>query len=1408
MLAVDLQVTRFFSDGQDLNWHLDYSITGASLPSLATLKIYKSYDGSSLDELLVTGVFGEITQGPHTQSVIPPSFTDTETDYYLVATIQHSNEVAPETAKNARQYEGGAFKSGSVLHVHGGDLSTDPETITVSQSTNLVVTSDNGSGDLNLTYTTAAAGITEIHARLHGGGDTLSSQSNVTKPLWVFGGEGNDTLTTGSGADRIYGDNDAVAAASIVDRKIFYNQSTFDGNDAAANASDDAAIATDKNALLPGETATFKNYTSFYRGINGVMVDVANPRHIPTAADFSFAVGNSSTPSSWTPLATAPAVSVRSGAGLNGSDRVTLTWPNTTISKQWLRITAKSSLGLPAADVFYFGNAIGESGNSTVDARVSSTDELQVRNNPHSVFSDPVGVTHPFDFDRNGGVSSFDELTAQLNGTTPATALVLIAPPFESSSNDIINAGAGNDSVYAFAGGDDLRGNDGDDTFTIGNGVVLQGQSSVLVARGEVGNDTFILRSSSPGTQVHLVGGAATLQDTYHIGGLTTGSLDAIQGYVMVNTDVSAHYDQLFLNDQLATTGHTYYLTNNSLVRSELGGSINFNGSEIDDIRLQAGQGNDIISVPTSPVYVYVYGNGGDDQLMVTNSFATAVADGGDGDDSITTTAPGFANSTTSAVGGSGNDVFRAVLPAINSLSINGGIGEDTFDGSNMNLSGNLTLPPISGVEVVDLKHSSLDRLPLNLSSLSSTLTTLDLRYNSLNLGDYLKVNGANPFDSLTSLRKLYLYGNADPNLAVQPDPDLTMLKGKVLRVDLQPVGLEAAERQTTASAAISAIAKSLHYLPLEIYEYVLNNYEFQLYAGFMKGVGSTIRTKAGNAWDLSKLLIELFADAGTTGNYAVGSGRRTGTHFLTDDKLYDWIGTKSVGANDTIFASSGLAPDYSNSTGIQFNHTWVIANLPGFGDVPFDAAYKVTEWSPLPEVLRQDFNAANSTNYSTLAQLLRSEAKYGEHDNFDPGETDYFTEVPSDLYGLRSDLPHEWYRDRVADLLAKKTTGHSLASFDYRGPIQWTTIDSPPSGITPTIVSGGTGGSPANMTHRIEVSLSYGASLSPWSAPVLLDVPNVADQTIVLRWTGNSPHLYVGGNDQTTFAGSIPAGETHFTLKVRAMDPAGGAGGLPPEHSSQYQRTVGTIASIGLDANQIHSALIYNLQSQLNDASLKVKSLNDVAQFTQADVGLLSSQAINRFFYRVDQAQELMDPLFQTISLRAGIAVGVASADLAGASSRFDATLQNPLVPAKLFVDVPDHYLGGVSREGDADGTSRRSILTLRDSSAQEHSVWEEVTSTMGASTVKSFQAARQQGIPVTTFSPAAWSSTLAADDQLAPGSRTLRMSQRAIDGISEYLAVTRILKTTGEPAPAGTPESDVYHLVPQCRHRNEQRS
>jgi len=239
------------------------------------------------------------------------------------------------------------------------------------------------------------------------------------------------------------------APSTVVGRQLFYNQSgtasplRYDGNNAAINANDDLAIATDKSAYLPGTGAsTFANVSSYTKGINGIMIDLAGTHGTITAADFIFRVGNNNTPNSWVAGPAPSSISVRAGAGVSGSDRVTLTWANGAISKQWLEVIllANTNTGLEQkagypvgqGDVFFFGHALGDTGagDTATQANVSATDEIGARNNPLSLFNN-VPITNVYDFNRDAQVNATDAITARNNPTTigNVTRFITVANP-------------------------------------------------------------------------------------------------------------------------------------------------------------------------------------------------------------------------------------------------------------------------------------------------------------------------------------------------------------------------------------------------------------------------------------------------------------------------------------------------------------------------------------------------------------------------------------------------------------------------------------------------------------------------------------------------------------------------------------------------------------------------------------------------------------------------------------------------------------------------------------------------------------------------------------------------------------------------------------------------------------------
>jgi hypothetical protein len=194
-----------------------------------------------------------------------------------------------------------------------------------------------------------------------------------------------------------------------------------------------------KEALLPGQTATFANYTSYSRGINGIMVDIdglADPDALG-AADFGFRVGNDNNPDGWAAAPAPQSITVRTVAGV---ERVTIIWADNdwttpdpepgAIAKQWLQVTvlATANTGLPGNDVFYFGNAVGDGGNSTVDTIVNATDEIGARNHPHW-FMDPAPIEDAYDYNRDQKVDATDQIIARNNQTFFLTDLNLITVP-------------------------------------------------------------------------------------------------------------------------------------------------------------------------------------------------------------------------------------------------------------------------------------------------------------------------------------------------------------------------------------------------------------------------------------------------------------------------------------------------------------------------------------------------------------------------------------------------------------------------------------------------------------------------------------------------------------------------------------------------------------------------------------------------------------------------------------------------------------------------------------------------------------------------------------------------------------------------------------------------------------------
>lgn len=222
---------------------------------------------------------------------------------------------------------------------------------------------------------------------------------------------------------------DEPCTPGIEGRYVFYNDSKWDNNGPAVTSADWAAIAPDKHALLPGSgTATLANYTTYAKGLNGIIIDACHMTRVPVLEqDIWLAMDNvlGVAPTDWVTPAPAPTMQLFPGEGVKGSDRLVITWANNEIPNcKWVLVwlfAGDGSLGIPLDDAFVFGNAIGDVNG---DGYASSQDFDSVMQNP--TIPNGAAIDNIRDMNRDKRVSSGDTDVIRLNPTNPGTKLKMI----------------------------------------------------------------------------------------------------------------------------------------------------------------------------------------------------------------------------------------------------------------------------------------------------------------------------------------------------------------------------------------------------------------------------------------------------------------------------------------------------------------------------------------------------------------------------------------------------------------------------------------------------------------------------------------------------------------------------------------------------------------------------------------------------------------------------------------------------------------------------------------------------------------------------------------------------------------------------------------------------------------------
>jgi hypothetical protein len=218
----------------------------------------------------------------------------------------------------------------------------------------------------------------------------------------------------------------------IAGRNIFYQGTNFD-----TTTNSQGAVDPTKRVLLPGEVATFANYTNYVGGIRSFILDLVGLGSNPlSSTNFVFATWNALSAEGFVPFTAVPTIAILSNEGMSGSTRIKVQFDENMAPKNtWLRINvlANTNTWLASPDVFYIGNAIGDLdvANTSTEVRVNAIDTGLVRSN-QSPNPNSVGIDNKFDLNKDGRVNSIDTGIVRANQAIPTIGL-LNAPSSSSS---------------------------------------------------------------------------------------------------------------------------------------------------------------------------------------------------------------------------------------------------------------------------------------------------------------------------------------------------------------------------------------------------------------------------------------------------------------------------------------------------------------------------------------------------------------------------------------------------------------------------------------------------------------------------------------------------------------------------------------------------------------------------------------------------------------------------------------------------------------------------------------------------------------------------------------------------------------------------------------------------------------
>ena len=627
------------------------------------------------------------------------SATDSSADYKILVTADSTFSLGgtpPENAADLTATFVGAYNPGAgIIYVHGSPAA---DTIGIDASLNISIGATN--------YSFSTAGITQIRVRAHDGNDTVNA-TTATLPIFVLGGSGNDTISTGSAADTLDGgSSDNSLSAGAGDDTLISRS----GNDAMYGGDGNDTYAFDHDGSLGSDSITDSAGTD--------LIDLSSTTTTGISLDLSLTTVQ--TPSSNQTLTITAETVLENITGTSLADQLTgNSASNVLLGRQGndilMGLGGNDSLdGGDGNDQYRFDTdvALGvdsiqdSSGTDTLDFSSTSTKNIECSlwATASQVINSSLSLTIP-------SATSIENLIGgDLNDVL-----------WGNSLQNSIEGRSGNDTLRSSRGSDSLDGGTGDDVYLMDWDIPTD---AVLGSQGTI---TIV---DSSGTDTIDFSGVTTLGATINLALTSSQVINTNLSLVLPASDAIENVVGSGLSDQFSGSSA------NNLFRGG-GGNDTYrfdvdepSGSDTID---ESGGGIDLLDFSTTtasgitvdlsqPAAQTVHAN-----LTLTLSSATTIENLTGGSLADTLSGNSLANTIT---GNSGDDVLTG---AGNDDTLIGGLGNDRYVFNTDTALGVDTLnESAGGIDSIDFSSSTSLNVTINLGLATAQAVNANL---SLALG-------------------------------------------------------------------------------------------------------------------------------------------------------------------------------------------------------------------------------------------------------------------------------------------------------------------------------------------------------------------------------------------------------------------------------------------------------------------------------------------------------------------------------------------------------------------------------------------------------------------------------------------------------------------------------------------------